>query len=430
MIPLNQQYQIKRTLADRADVAANMKAIKSWVLERGGWERGGRKPNLGRSYDDALALTAIDFADADVLELGGRASFLGAYVTRWARSVHVTDLFGDPFQDWGDLAQWRELWRTAAPEPDRLTVGAADMADLSAFDAGEYDIVLCKSTIEHLPGDDDVASMREMARVLRPGGLLLLTTDTAETFRRCRGHYYDEAALYERLIEPSGCDMYGPADLSWENADKSPHRDGGFLRSCCSFVLRKQAEKGEDDGGGHMTWWDGLRALWMPGDRIEPTEARRRYYHAKRRVVGRVRPTFIAEIGVRAGYSAWAMLDAAGPDCRYWGIDLDQGTHGGIPGALDHARQILAPWGADIVVGDSGELDRLPEGVDLLHIDGDHSYEGCASDLRLAARSGVRWVLIDDTDYIPDVRRAVEAFADAPEWIHDGHRGMALVRLQ
>lgn len=180
-------------------------------------------------------------------------------------------------------------------------------------------------------------------------------------------------------------------------------------------------------------WWPRLQALWWPEDRIQPTEARRKYYQAKRDVVERIRPKFIAEIGVRAGYSAWAMLDAAGPDCRYWGIDLDQGTHGGDPGALDHARRILEPWGPEIVVGDSQRRLALPEGIDLLHIDGDHSLSGCLNDLRLARTCGAAWALVDDYFNMESVERAVGRFCDreglVPTIIHDGHRGMALIDM-
>lgn len=181
-------------------------------------------------------------------------------------------------------------------------------------------------------------------------------------------------------------------------------------------------------------WWDRLRSGWWIEDRIQPTEARRKYYEAKREIVERIQPWFIAEIGVRAGYSAWAMLDAAPDGCRYLGIDADNGTHGGDPGALDHARALLAPFDTEIWVEDSQEIDQLPEAIDLLHIDGDHSFEGCLSDLRLAEWSGVRWVLLDDYDYLAGVREAANAFCFdrvAELWrIDDGHRGMALLNLR
>lgn len=84
-----------------------------------------------------------------------------------------------------------------------------------------FDRVFSISVIEHIPEDGDSHAMREIARVLRPGGLLTLTVpfaadgyeeewvnggvyerqDGGPTFYQRR---YDVAELYRRLIEPSG----------------------------------------------------------------------------------------------------------------------------------------------------------------------------------------------------------------------------------
>jgi len=182
-------------------------------------------------------------------------------------------------------------------------------------------------------------------------------------------------------------------------------------------------------------WWEELVENWMPGDtRSRPDEKRKAYYGAKYEVAQRLQPKLIVEIGVRAGYGAFAMLSAC-PDARYIGIDADNGTHGWTQGALRHATKILAKFGdRSIWINDSQEMDRLPENIDLLHIDGDHSSEGCYSDLCLADRSGVRWVLVDDYLSLREVREAVDKFAldtgrEGFEVIDDGHRGHALIEL-
>jgi glycosyltransferase involved in cell wall biosynthesis len=138
----------------------------------------------------------------------------------------------------------------------------------------------------------------------------------------------------------------------------------------------------------------------------------RRLYAEKYDVAAMLRPQSIVEIGVRAGYSAAAFLSAV-PGCTYLGLDLDQAMYGGWPGALDRARIMLRElFGdrAEVSARDTRQMDVLPCGpVDLVHVDGDHSYEGCLHDLRLAAKVA-RWILVDDLEWLVPVRAAVTAF--------------------
>jgi SAM-dependent methyltransferase len=227
MIPLNQSYRIEATLAARPEVRHHREA----------YEAQGRP---GRSYDYAIALASIAFDGMDVLELGARDSYFAPYVTRWAKSVTVSDLFGGPFRSSGSIEEWGDRWWSAAVHPERLVIPdhGVDMRKTDYPDAS-FDVVVNISAIEHVSGDGDIQAAKEMGRIVRPGGFVVIGTDTAREFQRQSGHYYDEAALYERIIRPSGCTMYGPADLSWEPCDKSPHKSGKFDRSCCIFVLQK-----------------------------------------------------------------------------------------------------------------------------------------------------------------------------------------------
>ena len=63
--------------------------------------------------------------------------------------------------------------RTAHSERAYRRVVAGDAQSLP-FEAASFNGVLCNSVIEHIP--DDIAVVRECGRVLRPGGVLLLTT--------------------------------------------------------------------------------------------------------------------------------------------------------------------------------------------------------------------------------------------------------------
>jgi SAM-dependent methyltransferase len=70
-----------------------------------------------------------------------------------------------------EIALWRDL------DPG-LDLRVEDARALSFGDAA-FDAAACVSVIEHVGGDGDAAAMAEMWRVLRPGGVLHLTTNVA-----------------------------------------------------------------------------------------------------------------------------------------------------------------------------------------------------------------------------------------------------------
>ena len=70
-----------------------------------------------------------------------------------------------------EIARWRNL------DP-ALDLHVADARSLP-FPDGAFDAIACVSVIEHVAGDGDRDAMAEMWRVLRPGGVLHLTTNVA-----------------------------------------------------------------------------------------------------------------------------------------------------------------------------------------------------------------------------------------------------------
>jgi SAM-dependent methyltransferase len=87
-----------------------------------------------------------------------------------------------------EIARWR------AVDP-ALDLRVEDARALSFGDAS-FDAVACVSVIEHVPGDGDVRAMAEIWRVLRPGGVLHLTTNVGAHPREIRTErpVYGEAA--------------------------------------------------------------------------------------------------------------------------------------------------------------------------------------------------------------------------------------------
>ncbi|MBB5849976.1 ubiquinone/menaquinone biosynthesis C-methylase UbiE [Amycolatopsis umgeniensis] len=75
-----------------------------------------------------------------------------------------------------------------------VTLRRADAHDLP-FDAGSFDTVVCTLGLCAIP--DDGKALREMTRVLRPGGLLILLDHIASSSRPVRGLQW--------LVERSPC---------------------------------------------------------------------------------------------------------------------------------------------------------------------------------------------------------------------------------
>jgi SAM-dependent methyltransferase len=116
---------------------------------------------LGRVADERFAGDCLDVSSpkllASLLQHEGQG--------RWT----AVDLFAREIEQW------------SAVDPN-LTLAVEDATALSFADAS-FDACLCLSVIEHVPGDGDATAMAEMWRVLRPGGVLHLTTDVAPSAR-------------------------------------------------------------------------------------------------------------------------------------------------------------------------------------------------------------------------------------------------------
>ncbi|MCJ8329886.1 MAG: class I SAM-dependent methyltransferase [Lentisphaeria bacterium] len=139
------------------------------------------------------------------------------------------------------------------------------------------------------------------------------------------------------------------------------------------------------------------------------------YYKTKYEICKKINPGTIVEIGVRAGYSADAFLQAC-PTATYIGYDADNGQHGGKKGLfakpyMEWAKKHLALYDYNVTINfpvDSQKVDTLAL-ADFYHIDGDHSKEGVMHDLDTCYNSAElgAHLLIDDIDYIDDVKDGV-----------------------
>lgn len=155
---------------------------------------------------DRLGLVAGD----RLLDLGcgfGRHAYEGA---RRGAAVIAADAGEDEVRSviatFGAMAEAKEI------DPDRTPVGAVQANALSLpFPDGSFDRVICSEVLEHIP--DDEGAMRELARVLRPGGTMAVTVP-----------------------------RFGPELINWALSDEYHDTPGGHVRIYRRGVITERLE--------------------------------------------------------------------------------------------------------------------------------------------------------------------------------------------
>jgi predicted O-methyltransferase YrrM len=163
------------------------------------------------------------------------------------------------------------------------------------------------------------------------------------------------------------------------------------------------------------------RSVIYPKDPTASEERIRQYaeyYKIKYQLCKEKNPSKIAEIGVRAGYSAWTFLQAA-PKAKYYGFDANNGSHGGQGGKdgryFRWAKEILKDYDIKLIEKDTQKEEDLNiSDIDFFHVDGDHTTNGVKHDLDLAfkAINDNGLILIDDITYIPEVKLGVDQWIE------------------
>lgn len=185
----------------------------------------------GRRYDDAVLFNSdVDFNGKVVCELGARDGIFGAWLTKYVDLIYISDYFEEwekgTVNDLGQIDYWKNIWTRVAPNPEKMIIERQDMTKLSYPD-NFFDIIVCTSVIEHLYNqvnwNGDMIAIKEMVRVCRPNGLILLSTDMSKTESKWISgtFYYSKKDLFERLIDYSGCTLRGCYDFDFDNPENN-----------------------------------------------------------------------------------------------------------------------------------------------------------------------------------------------------------------
>jgi hypothetical protein len=143
---------------------------------------------------------------------------------------------------------------------------------------------------------------------------------------------------------------------------------------------------------------------------VQPYVSSGNYYEWMYAISKTIQPTSFLEIGVRFGFSFLPVLLGSHKLKYAHGWDLE--TYGNVAFSREQLKEYYhgdCIW--DIAHADSQQIKELPHFYDLINIDGCHDYDCKMHDLRLTVGK-CKYVIIDDYDYLSEVKRAIIDFID------------------
>jgi SAM-dependent methyltransferase len=213
--------------------------------------------------DWEVAMAVRTFRDHGLLD--GTREFLGVgagneptifYLTRFARRVFATDLYlaGGERWDEADVSMltdpdrhWPFLW-----DRRRLVVQHMDALNL-CYEDNTMDGAFSSSSIEHFGSFEAVRrSASELFRVLKPGGILTLSTELCVEGPLTRWDGWagtllmDPPAIYDYIVGDDDWDLVSPLDLYVSDATLATQQ--GFENAAAA----QQAQVSE--AGGYFTF--------------------------------------------------------------------------------------------------------------------------------------------------------------------------------
>jgi SAM-dependent methyltransferase len=167
--------------------------------------------------------------DDMVLDIGGASTIFSFYLASMGCKVNIVD------NDWGNCATLYNSRYVAQKMEWYIKTFDKDVAMPLPFSDNHFDKIFSICTLEHLSSGVRRCMMREVQRVLKPGGIAALTMcycnelEELMVDKGLRFGYYDK--LKKDVIIPSGLEIYGNETL----VDVDPDKD--FLGTL--FLVKK-----------------------------------------------------------------------------------------------------------------------------------------------------------------------------------------------
>ena len=162
--------------------------------------------------------------EAAALGIGCGHEELMYFLANRVKMVYATDLYEGTYlggESAEDVLLHPDKYAPFLYPKDRLKVMKMDALGLS-FEKETFDFIFCLSSLEHFGGKKDkLRSLREMNRVLKPGGVVALTTELILNRLGWRRDYFKIKDLIE-LIHESGFFLNEPLDLGIEEEFANP----------------------------------------------------------------------------------------------------------------------------------------------------------------------------------------------------------------
>lgn len=146
-----------------------------------------------------------------VLDAGCGYSVFAHYLASKGHEVHAFDLKGKHRQ---------------SPHKN-LTEYDMDITDIK-FEDGYFDYVFCLCVLGQVVSGDngDIQATKELARVMKPGGTMVLALDLADRYYPMPGLWpntshriYDRLSIKQRILKPAKLWYWGNADLDCSEKD-------------------------------------------------------------------------------------------------------------------------------------------------------------------------------------------------------------------